>query len=534
MVWLVMSYFELGKTFQSPIYANLLKEAMQGTTQEGTQPLSASAMARQKMLTNRSFTPSKDTVIKDDSNVNKELGVNVGRQGDAILSEENLADYIAEYEALGGSIGDDYAGGDFADETWNKDASKEDKRRFKYLRNFLKAEYEKNPFISDDFTFDESAVDDANLYLPEVVGYDKAYQVGEDSVIVTEENQAALAEFFGTPIDKLPIGKDVTHTWRTSYDKAKADTTKDLFGQEATWVGDEQYLENLAQATDRDRTDKYGVVETRARHEPKNTVWDPIKNRYVDVEINPDAAWAYMPPEDLVDWEDAPINIEELGQGPAVGTSPLGTIFQGGIYTHGQSGNLPVYLTGDPEKDKEIAESLEWMTKEASEAGRKFIPWDQLEGHITELYGEDAYQGILDAAVAARSNKYTKPGSLEWETEDLVDIEDLLYAGQHSIEGLDNYVQYSGESYEDVFGKRRSDYETSVEKGGATYSYDDDSIISDRLFNPYSQIGGGLGEAVSVDMPASILRSVYSDYTNQYQNYLKQLDRKVQDYYKQY
>jgi len=244
--------------------------------------------------------------------------------------------------------------------------------------------------------------------------------------------------------------------------------SQDMFGNEASRVSYEK--ENKYNES---KNYKYGADYGNKKYDPgegfvdsnKNQRWD-IGEQFFDYDtggkqFNQKGAnidmgraergqysLAYMPPEELSNITDSDINIEELGQGAALGSSPLGTIFEKGVYLSGKK-NEPLFLSGDPEKDKELSESLNWITQEDSEAGRKFVPWEDLQEHL----GEEEYQSLLDEAMQGKYGK--KQGYKQtWDTEDYLDVEDFVYgAGYTPSEGLVSN-RLTGENFEG----RKSDY----------------------------------------------------------------------------
>jgi hypothetical protein len=135
--------------------------------------------------------------------------------------------------------------------------------------------------------------------------------------------------------------------------------------------------------------------------------------------------FAYMPPEELANFADADVAFEEEGYGPALGTSPLGQVFKEGIYLSGEQ-NKPVFLTGDPEKDKVLSENLSWITQDESEKGRGFVPWDKLQEHL----GEEEYANLLAQSLEGKYGGIDPSMKRQWESEGKVDLEDLIYGGQ--------------------------------------------------------------------------------------------------------
>jgi hypothetical protein len=430
-----MSLPELGATFQSPLLANLLQEAIQGQ--------SGSTGSSFQFRGNTGSSPSKSSSDKTESFSLTYPEHNLYSRGNLYGADLNDEKYINSaidrYIELGGTISEDgVPKGKLLDESLRQE--------YAGLQDVIKYWHRDSPVLNPDAK-KEVLLDDllkgetTDEYFPEVVDqYEKRGRRSyENDIIVTEQNQAAIIADInkkeGSNLTKedLPIGTAIPDTKGTpggiSY-KDVYGTSKNIHGHDAYWVG---------------TGNEIPLISEIGEELPETT----HKGYFKDF----DKKWAFLPPDELRDFKDYDAEFyEDAGHGKVIGTSPLGTILSEGIYLGGQ-GNEPIRLTGDIEKDKEIAENIDWVNQEDWDASRKFVPWGELEAYLASEEGQERY-GDFDYGSNLLAQSGIKYGGSRGEalsTPDLVDLEDIVQRGDFTPSGLLNEAaiqkKYAGQDY---------------------------------------------------------------------------------------
>ena len=388
-----MSYFELGGTFQSPLLTNLLREAVKNQDDSKFTFTPRPSRPLSRPLTAPNNFP--EYVLPD---VKEEL------RASGVYFDKDKNKWIAP------------GGREFSS---GVDAAS--------IPRLLEKEKE----------IDKPVALEEDLYAPEQISgpYEKVGEVSPGSrveytegVVVTPENQAALMEELGKTADQLPIGftiQDDIGEYISGEPFYSYSPTKELFGQTA----------------------QMGIVD-----EEGNIV--PRTERYEAQNLSGDYPWYYFPPEGTGGFEDLGEEFyEDEGYGKVIGQSPLGTVLSQGIYLEGAPENVPVQLTGDPVKDREIAENLKWATQEEFDKTRQFIPWGGLQAYLASEEGKERY-GDIDYAtdlLAPSGIKYGGTAGGKLTTPELVDLEDIVQLGEFTPSSLldESLIKkgYAGQDY---------------------------------------------------------------------------------------
>ena len=424
-----MSLPELGATFQSPLLANLLQEAIQGQSDSA----SSSFQFRGSTGSSPSKGSSDNTESFSLTYPEHDKFTRGNLYGADLNDKKYINSAIDRYIELGGTISEDgVPKGKLLDESLRQE--------YAGLQDAIKYWYRDSPILNPDAK-KEASLDDllkgdaTDEYFPEVVDQ-FARQGGtnyEDDIVVTKQNQAAIMEATGLSAEELPIGYVLPDTQGTPGDTYYEDvygTSKNIGGHDAYWVG---------------TGNEIPLISEIGEELPETT----HKGYFKDF----DKKWAFLPPDEFRDFKDYDAEFyEDAGHGKVIGTSPLGTVLSEGIYLGGQ-GNEPIRLTGDIEKDKEIAKNIDWVNQEDWDASRKFVPWGELEDYLASEEGQERY-GDFDYGsnlLAQSGIKYGGSRGEKLSTPDLVDLEDIVQRGDFTPSSLLNEAaiknKYAGQDY---------------------------------------------------------------------------------------
>lgn len=232
-----MSLPELGATFQSPLLANLLQEAIQGQ--------SGSTGSSFQFRGSTGSSPSKGSSDKTESFSLTYPEHNLFSRGNLYGADLNDEKYINSaidrYIELGGTISEDgVPKGKLLDESLRQE--------YTGLQDAIKMWHRDSPVLNPDIKPSLNELiqgEETDDYFPEVVDQ-FARQGGtnyEDDIVVTKQNQAAIMEATGLSADELPIGYVLPDTQGTPGDTIYENvySTSKIGSHDAYWVGSESY-----------------------------------------------------------------------------------------------------------------------------------------------------------------------------------------------------------------------------------------------------------------------------------------------------